>query len=308
MASFTESPGEARGRRDLSVAVVFFVLSLVVLYLPEGAQSRLAATFRSTALRPFLLTQEILTQFRMQAEDAKVLQARLDSLAASLVSQAPLVEENRRLHELLGLRERAPRDLLPASVIRPGTPGSESMFLLDVGVEQGVGAGDPVIVREGRIGLVGVVQEARRGSAIGLDWSHPEFRVSAMTGDGSVFGMVKPWRGLFREQDRLVLDGTPYYEELAPGTLVVTSGLGGVYPRGIPIGVVDSEAQADETWRRSYWLRPVVEMGGVTHALVVLSDTVSVGMMELFSPGNASDSVSAPGGTGEGPPLPRGDR
>lgn len=293
MASYTDSPVEGRGRRDLTVAIVFLLLSLVVLYLPPRVQNQVAASLRATVLRPFLMTQEALAQARMRAEDAERLQASLDSLAALLVTQGPLVEESRRLHELLGLRERAPRTFLPASVIRPGTPGSESMFLLDVGSEQGVRDGDPVVMRAGRIGLVGVIQQVRRGAAIGLDWSHPEFRASAMTEDGAVYGIVEPRRGLFREEDRLLLNGTPYYERLEPGTLVTTSGLGGVFPRGIPIGVVEELAEQEGRWRKAYWLRPVVETGSVRHVLVVLGDGVAEGILDLFGSGSGD---SLPGG------------
>lgn len=290
MAKYTDSPEEGRGRRDSTVAVVFLLFSIVVLYLPSGIQNQVAAGFRATLLRPFIVTQEGLAQAALRAEDAGRLQAQLDSLATTLAGQAHLVEESRRLHELLDLRERAPETFLPASVIRPGTVGSESMFLLDVGSEEGVRAGDPVIMRDGRIGLVGVIQQVRRGSAIGLDWSHPEFRASAMTADGNVFGIVEPRRGTFREEDRLLLNGTPYYERLEPGTQILTSGLGGVYPRGIPIGVVEGLAEQEGRWRKAYWLRPSVETGSVTHVLVVLGDGIPEGILELFDEGGEEGS------------------
>lgn len=283
----------------MTVALVVLFFSLVLLYLPAGGQNQIAAGFRATLLRPFIMTQEALAHARLRAEDARRLQASLDSLAALLAAQAPLVAESRRLHELLELRERAPRTFLPASVIRPGTVGSESMFLLDVGSERGVRAGDPVIMRAGGIGLVGVIQQVRRGSAIGLDWSHPGFRASAMTEDEEVYGMVEPRRGLFREEDRLLLNGTPYYEDLEPGTVITTSGLGGVFPRGIPIGVVDQVAEEEGQWRKAYWLRPVVETGTVNHVLVVLRDGTAESMLELFRSDSADSVDTGSSGGGE---------
>ncbi|MFC1575034.1 rod shape-determining protein MreC [Gemmatimonadota bacterium] len=297
MASYTESPEEGRGRRNLIVAVVFFALSIVVLYLPAEFQDRVAAGLRISVLRPFLLTQETLVQARRRAEDAGVLQARLDSLAAALAAQAPLVAESRRLHELLELRERAPEVFQAASVIRPGTAGSESMFLLDVGSDQGVRPGDPVLMRDGRIGLVGVVRQVRPGTSIGLDWSHPDFRASAMSEDGNVFGIVEQRRGVFREEDRLLFNGTPFFEGLEPGTLIVTSGRGGFFPPGIPIGEVVALAEQENRWRKAYWLRPVVETGSVSHVLVVVGDVVNEGLMELFlgEPGMSADSLGSSG-------------
>ena len=87
MASYTDSAEEGRGRRDLSVAVAFLVLSLVVLYLPADFQNQLAGTLRGTVLRPFILMREAVVQAQVSAQDAVALQARLDSLAGELISQ-----------------------------------------------------------------------------------------------------------------------------------------------------------------------------------------------------------------------------
>jgi rod shape-determining protein MreC len=278
MGSYTVSPEESRGRRDVAVAAAFFVLALVGFYLPPAAQDQVAGAVRASALRPFLATQEALADARLRAEDALRLQAQLDSLTFLVVSQATLAEENQRLRGLLDLRERFPGVFVPANAIRPGTAGTESMFLLDVGSEDGVAVGDPVLMRNGRIGLVGRIRAVRGSTAVGVDWSHPDFRVSAMTADGKVFGIVEPRRGEFREAHRLLLNGIPYYEHLDSGTVVTTSGLGGGIPRGIPIGEVLDLAEEERSWRRAYWLRPVVETGSVTHVLVAVDAPSLEGM------------------------------
>ena len=89
--------------------------------------------------------------------DVTALRAERDSLAAVVAAQASLAEENRRLRQLLGLRGRAPRSFVPAELVRIGTPGGESTFLLNVGTENGVRVGSPVIASGG----VGSVEEIR---------------------------------------------------------------------------------------------------------------------------------------------------
>ena len=285
MASYTDPPEEGQGRRDLTVALAFLVLAILALYLPPGTQSQVAAGLRGTVLRPFLITQEAKAEVTLRVENALRLQSQLDSLASVVASQAASVEENQRLREALELQARAPNSFLHANLIRPETAGSESMFLLDVGSDQGVQVGDPLLMRTGRIGLVGVIREVTRGWAIGLDWSHPDFRASAMTADGETFGMVEPRRGDFREGDRLLLNAGPYHEKLDAGTLITTSGLGGIFPRGIPIGEVVGLHQEEGGWRSEYWLRPVVETGSVTNVLVVRADASTERILELFQEG-----------------------
>lgn len=257
-----EIPG---GARRVGIAAAFVLLALAMPYLPEGVQHRVAFSLQGTVLRPFLAAQRRLAEARVRAGELEALRAELDSLAAVTATQAALADENRTLRELLGLARRVGPRFLPATVLRPGSPGSESMFLVDVGYDDGVRPGAAVVSARG---LVGRVREVGSRTAIGMDWAHPDFRASAMLADGSAFGIVENVRGEFREQDRLVLNGTAYHEVIPAGTLVVTSGLGGVLPRGIPIGRIESTAEEQGTWLRSYWLRPAVEPGSVTHVLV----------------------------------------
>lgn len=256
------------GRRQLGVAVTLLIVALATSYLPDPAQQRVAWALRASFLRPFIATQERLADARMRATEVAVIRGQLDSLAAILSTQSALSDENRTLRGLLSLSGRVGPSYRPVSVIRPGTPGSESMFLIFLGAEHGVRIGAPVINRHG---LVGVVREVRDETAVGMDWTHPDFRASAMLADGTSYGIVENRRRAFREEDRLVLNGMAYYEDVEDGTAVLTSGLG-VVPRGIPIGLIDGVSDVQGRWRKSYWLRPMVEPGAVTHVLVAVGD------------------------------------
>ena len=76
-----------------------------------------------------------------------------------------------------------------------------------------------------------------------------------MTPDGLVFGIVRP---VGRTPPRMQLDGAPYQLELVRGTVLLTSGLGGVFPRGIVIGRVAEAIAVEEGWARSYLVEPAV--------------------------------------------------
>ncbi len=268
MPSYKSDIGGFRRAQSGFIAFGFFLFSVITLFLPDPSQDQVASLLRGSVLRPFILTQEALVRRSIHAEDTEVLQARLDSLEVVIANSNTLSEENTRLRSLLDLSDRNPAQYVAASVIRSGSPGSASLFQLDVGTRKGVTRDSPVITDGG---LLGVVRTAGATSATGWDWTHPQFRASAMTEDGSIYGLVQASPGRFREADRLLLDGVPFQEELEPGVTLVTSGLGGVYPRGIPIGVVIEESEAQEGWRRSYWLRPFVSPGEATHVQVQVS-------------------------------------
>lgn len=299
------------GRRQSLLSAVFVIAALGLGALSQDAQQGVAGSLRSSVLRPFLALQERLTLAQTRAGDVDALMLRVDSLSAILTAQSLLVEENRTLRRLLELGERLGPRFRSATALRPGTPGSESIFLLDVGLRDGVDVGAPVISPDG---LVGVVRDAGQATSVAMDWTHPDFRASAMTRGPEMYGIVENRRGAFREEDRLVLTGTAYNESILDGTAVVTSGLG-VYPRGIPIGTIDGVADYQGTWRKSYWLRPSVLPASVTHVLVPVGTPPEDGIAwpgptTGSDPGEAVDTLvdsmpavapppsGGPGGTG----------
>jgi len=271
MPPYEPEKHEARDRRDLLVPGFFLVLAGLLLVLPMPVQQQISTVLRSSVLAPFIWTQESIRQTRVRAREIAGLQAQLDSALAVLFSQHTLEDENRRLRALLDLNAREVPGFVPASAIRPGTRGSESMFLLDVGTADGVEVNDPVVVAGG---LIGVVREVGVGTALAMDWTHPDFRVSVMTRDGEAFGIVGPRLGAFREEARLLLSSVPYHTPVELGALVVTSGQGGVYPRGIPVGTILELAESEAGWQRSYWLDPAVTPGTANHVLVLTGDVL----------------------------------
>jgi rod shape-determining protein MreC len=63
----------------------------------------------------------------------------------------------------------------------------------------------------------------------------------------------------------------PYRDSVPAGSLVLSSGLGGVYPKGIPVGTVTGVVREQAGWERVYRLKPTANPGGVAHVLVLIS-------------------------------------
>jgi rod shape-determining protein MreC len=255
-----------------------------IFTLPPAAQERFASVLRNSALAPFIGLNSVIIETRERAVATDTLRAVINALTVEVQSLATADEENRRLRDLLLLRDRLPTGWIAAEASRPGLQASEGIFYLDVGGADGIRERAPVVTREG---LAGVVRGPLQGGsqAEGMDWSHPEFAASAMSADGLITGIVESRRGAFREQDGLVLLGTEFNTLLDSGTVISTSGLGGVFPRGIPIGRIervlvepgpDGEQEADADLRgfeRNYVVTPFVDPGEMTLVLVERADS-----------------------------------
>lgn len=241
------------------------LLALILVALPVDYQRSVRTVVRGTLLRPFFVLQTQIAERRGRLADVTVLRAQRDSLAALVAAQASLSEENRQLRSALGLTARIQDSFISANVLQAGLTSAESTFLIDAGSEDGVSVGSPVITADGVLGVVWEV-EPKRSQAI--DWSHRDFRVSAMTADGQAYGLVQAWPGQFRDEDVLVLTGAPFQVDVRPGQRVVSSGRGNLFPRGVPIGTIIGIQDADTGWRKSYLIQPAVRPEAARHVLV----------------------------------------
>ena len=159
---------------------------------------------------------------------------------------------------------------------KPGQTGSVLSFdrgtlLLSAGRRSGIRPFQAVVSPEG---LLGFIQTAGLGTSIVFTWSHPDFRASAVTLDGSVTGIISVTAAASIREPMLELRGVPYRDSVPVGTAVITSGLGGVYPRGLPIGTVVGVARQSEGWERVYLVRPAAAPARVSHVLIISAGTV----------------------------------
>lgn len=268
-------------------------MSVVSLTLPRERQQAIAAALRGSVLAPFLAGQDLWVVERDLRYTTRDLRRERDSLAAVVVSLQDATRETDRLRRLLGLTQRTGPRFVAANLIPSGRgAGDLQTFLLDVGTRNGVRPPAPVVTVEG---LVGVVRSASGEHAAGDFWTHPDFRASAMTEDERVFGIVRPSAEVEGRPRVLWLTGVPYHAELATGTRVVTSGLGGVFPRSVPIGRVLDLVRTEEGWSKTYRLDPFVPPGAAVEVLVLRgAGTADVG--DLWRADSALADTSPAGG------------
>ncbi|HEX2220734.1 MAG TPA: rod shape-determining protein MreC, partial [Gemmatimonadales bacterium] len=257
--------------------MLFLALAGILAALPGPYRESLARGIRATVLRPVLQLQQGSVERHARFDDPARLRAERDSLAAYLVGQAALATENRELRGLLGLRQNLPPEFVPAEIVRIPGRAADGYFQLTAGAAHGVRAGAPIVAPSG---LVGQVRSVDESIAFGFDWMNPEFRASAMTLDGQIYGIVEPRVGPGGEP-MLALTGTPRHVQLQPNSIIVTSGHGGVFPRGIPIGRVAAVEGRETSWQRNYLVRPSVSPSEMTYVLVLGAPQQAISGVDL---------------------------
>lgn len=257
---------ERTGNRvDTALFITCVLLSLVALALPEGLRGPVASGLRRSVLFPLLRVEATTVRSAENRESVASLRAQRDSLAVLATGAPELARENARLRGLLQLGQRLVSGYVAGEVLHQSGVSDGLTLLISVGARDGVEPLAPVVTPEG---LLGMIRAVDRRTSVALAWTHPDFRVSAMAEGAAVFGIVAARRGE-AAGEVLELRGVPYRDVLRPGTRVVTSGLGSVFPRGVPIGTIEGVLSESAGWERTYLLRPAVHPADAVHVMIL---------------------------------------
>jgi rod shape-determining protein MreC len=264
----TSASDRSYTRRDTVMFLACLGLSLVGLFSPSSWGQGISDALRDTVLAPLVWLQARAEEGRTSRARLKAITVQRDSSAFLAQGIPSLVAENERLRQLLTLSKRVSTPFVAAEVLHQPQATDGRTLLLDVGRSDLVSEFDPVVAPEG---LIGMVLTAGNRSSVVMTWAHPEFRVSAYTVGGNASGVVAPSLSSAGSEGALEFRGVPYRDSVPAGTLVLSSGLGGVYPKGIPVGTVTGVVREQAGWERVYRLLPAANPGSVAHVLVLVS-------------------------------------
>ena len=269
--------------------ITCLLLSLIALALPEGLRAPIAGALRRTVLAPALALEKNAARSVEYRTRFEALRTQRDSFALDAALLPEIVAENARLRRLLGLGRRIGTGFVTAEVLHQAGVADGMTLVLSAGRAEGVRPLMPVVAAEG---LVGMVRAADAHTSVALAWTHPDFRAAAMVEASQVFGVVAARRGA-RAGDLMELRGVAYRQQLVPGTPVVSSGLGGVFPRGVPVGTVQGVLSESQGWERTYLLRPAVHPAEATHVMVLFAPRASGDLTSAFADTAVVESTAA---------------
>lgn len=189
------------------------------------------------------------------------LRAEVRSLRAEIESMHEVELANERLRRLLEFRDSNALSAVTAQVIADDASSWFRTILINRGTSDGLSEGMPVVVAEGVVGRL-----IRCGAK--------ESRVLLETDASSAIAVLVQrdrTRGIARGRgDLMTLEYVDRQAELEVGDLVITSGTGGVFPKGLPVGRVVSVTRGEYGLFQSVTLLPDVDFTRLEEVLVLL--------------------------------------
>ena len=171
-------------------------------------------------------------------------------------------EENKRLRRLLDFRMETSQTMVPARVIARDPSLWHQSLILDKGTARGIGPGLAVVSSEG---VVGQIAEAWTGSSKALLITDRNSRIGGLVQSTRESGVVE---GLSGPLCRLTY--LPAGSLVKSGDRVISSGLGGVFPKGLEIGKVVSVHEERYGLYKYALLKPSVDFNKLEELFVII--------------------------------------
>ena len=260
-----------------SLSKLMFFSALALFLMVADARFKVAQPLRlavSTVLYPLqwvvLKPVELARRGGGYFESLQEAQKREEAARRKLAEQSQranqveqLALENDRLRKLLALRQQITTPAQAAEVLYDAADPYTRKVVIDKGMAQGVLAGSPVIDESGVLGQVTRVHPLVSEVTLVIDRDHAIPVLITRTGARSVaFGDPTSHGSL----ELRFMGGNA---DVQAGDLLVTSGVDGVYPPGLPVARVDRvERRADSAFARIHCM-PLARVLGAQHVMVL---------------------------------------
>lgn len=244
MPSYASTPGQRPGDVAGTLRLLAYLALAIALIVSDHrggwlAQLRAQAT---VAMQPLwwlaglpsrigeAINDSASTRSRL-ADENRVLRNALLVSGARVARLQAAAAENTRLRGLLGAAERGGLDVQLAPILDIDLDPTRQRLVLDAGSRDGVVQGQSVIDAGG---VVGQIISVRPSTATVLLLTDPDHAVPVIVARSGV-RLVVYGKG---RSDRLQLANIPLSSDVQVGDAVITSGLGGRFPAGFPVGTI----------------------------------------------------------------------
>lgn len=259
---------------------LFFILagiSIALLILSSSGQMAPVEGAANVAARPFLnafneVGRRVSSVFQTLNDLSTLrtlnqqLKSRVDTLTIDNLRLTEVEAENQQLRELLRFKQLNPNyDFRGGQVIARVISQAQTNYLsslsIDLGSEQGITRGMPVVTEQG---LVGRIDKVGPNSSTVLLILDPSSGVQALVKRSRAVGVVNGRAG-----NQPVMEYIPMDADISVGDEIITSGLGGNFPKNITIGQVTEVIRHDYDMYQQAVVRPTVNFNRLEFVLVI---------------------------------------
>lgn len=246
------------------VAFAFFlVLGLLMRESPNIVRESIVSSVLGSVFYPAQVALSSLDRFRSVAHENEQLKEENARLRQELYHASEGLEELARLHTLVRFDDKWDFPIVTARVVGHNPGRFLTTLIINRGTYHGIKANMPVFSTKG---LVGKVTKASFTHSRVQLLSDPNLKLSVMERRTRVVGFLESADG------HMLSAMVPTHAGVTEGDTIITSGLGGIFPKGIPVGTVKEVRRADLDVMRSLDVSPFQEVSSLEEVFIMQKD------------------------------------
>jgi len=214
------------------------------------------------------------------------LRSRLAAIEEENLQLREALVASGRLQRIAEMRDEFEIPMLPAELVGLDVSAWFRSALIDKGRNRGVHAGMPVVSEQS--GLVGLVTTTSRSAAKIMLLLDRQSAVDGVVQRSRARGVVRGGKEAL-EFEFVVRGG-----DVQVGDVIITSGLGGVYPKGLRIGEVTAVSDPGSRLLQTATLGPAVDFGRLEQVFVMLRRGPTMELLYATGDGDAPDPTEPP--------------
>jgi rod shape-determining protein MreC len=266
--------------RTLYLFVALVIVSLALILLSQGRQLQPVESLANQVFTPIQQAAhdvtstaggwiDTLSRMNELEDENKKLRVALDSVTSENAQIQELKRENEKLRAMLKFQTERP-DIkgVQASVIGGDPSGTTEILNIDKGTADGIAPG-MAVVSPGGI-LVGQTKEVKANRATVLLITDIGSSVAVATQNTLVPGVLE---GRWQKQGRLLMRHIPRDENIKKDDILLTTGVGGTFPKGLIAGQVSNVRQTDVATEKEAEAYPLAQLNSLENVLVITNGT-----------------------------------
>ncbi|PIP41556.1 rod shape-determining protein MreC [Candidatus Desantisbacteria bacterium CG_4_8_14_3_um_filter_40_12] len=265
------------GRENVIILLLFISIILMIThtsfsvnYLKKGIANvlipfQIFASQMKFSARDFFLSIQELRDVKLEN---KRLRKTIRIVHAEKQKYQKALQENQRLKSLLGYKEQLPYKSIAARVISYDPSNWENTIMIDKGKKDGIYHMAPVVAyQDRREGLVGRVLDVNANSS----------SVLLLYDQNSMIGGE-----ILRTQYKGIIEGDnyrycslkylPYDAVVKKKDIIITSGDGGIFPKGLFIGFVVNVGRKERGLFRDVTILPFIKFSKLEEVIVIINE------------------------------------
>ena len=279
-------------KKTIILGMAVLTVFLLANFASRGnSQFSFVERFAVTVLSPVesLLSQagygirnatNFVSQLFTLAQENQTLRANIDELRQNELTITEIMAENIRLRAMLDYKKGTPQfDFITAAVIARDPGMWTNIMMINRGSNDGLTRDMPVVTPQGLVGNIVQVSASTAKiqllldprSAVGSLVQRSESRVAAVVEGNGISPMAPRMVNLARDAD------------IIRGDKIITSGFGGIYPKGLLVGEVMDIVNDEGGLLKYAVLKPVVDFDRLEEVMVIVRSRESAGQLPGIS-------------------------